>query len=429
MNFNFINKIQQIYIILLIFLFACSQNDTSINFTISDLPEDINQSIIYKTPNDDINIFKNDEHYEILKSDEYTKLYWPTISSDNSLLAYSYIKEQQTDYKIGINILNLQNLESNEIYSSLDPTKNLLSNNIPHYMGWSPTNNILNFTTPTNNYPSLYVYKYDIDTSEKIIDFGPLWVNWGENDLLSVHRRDKRFVFEINQQHTKLIDTESVSMFYRIDPWFYQNNKIDQIVSIYQNYDVVSIFKSDIHKNNNILITDVNEYSMINISPDKNFLSILSSETYPSSIYNNFKLVNLNSNETILNYENYPIGYFWSPDSSKILLITKPRNTNVYDINIVYTNDLSVRKLQSIKLSDEQLEMIVFSDQFSASHNLWSSDSSELIIAGSIEFDKTVDETGINGPDNNFNIIKISNLNSNPTTTILFPGLLGYWTN
>ena len=429
MNFNFITKILLFNILLLIFLFSCSLNDSDLNLSVSDLPDNISKSIIYKSLTDDIKIYKNDKHYEILKSDDYTKLYWPTISSDNSLLAYSYIKEQQTDYKIGINLLNLQNLENNEIYSSSDSTKNLLSNNIPHYMGWSPSNNILNFTTPTNNYPSLYVYKYDIDTSEKIIDFGPLWVNWGANDLLSVHRRDKRFIFEINQQHTKLIDTESVSMFYRIDPWVNQNNNIDQIISIYQNYDVVSIFKSDIQKNNNILITDVNEYSMINISPDKNFLSVLSSETYPSSIYNNFKLFNLNSNETILNYENSPIGYFWSPDSSKILLITKPRNTNVYDINIVYTNDLSVRKLQSIKLSDEQLEMVVFSDQFSASHNLWSSDSSELIISGSIEFDKTVSETGINESDNNFNIIKISNLDSNPTTTILFPGLLGYWTN
>jgi len=78
-----------------------------------------------------------------------------------------------------------------------------------------------------------------------------------------------------------------------------------------------------------------------------------------------------------------------------------------------------------LKLSTEQLEMIIFSDQFAQSHNIWSQDSSKLLISGNLFFNKVEDEI----IDKNPNIILISDLDTNPKSEILFDGSIAYWTN
>ena len=79
----------------------------------------------------------------------------------------------------------------------------------------------------------------------------------------------------------------------------------------------------------------------------------------------------------------------------------------------------------TFKLSPEQLEMIIFSDQFSLSHNIWSPDSLKLLISGNLVFNNVHDNT----VDKNPNIILISDLNTNPKSEILFNGSIAYWGN
>ena len=106
---------------------------------------------------------------------------------------------------------------------------------------------------------SFYKQK-NTNKSEKLVDFGPLWVNWNDNNSLSVHRRDKRFIFEITEDNSQLTNTENVSLYYRIDAWLNNN----EIISIFQDFDVVGIVKSDLANKQNSLIENINEYSMIN---------------------------------------------------------------------------------------------------------------------------------------------------------------------
>ena len=157
----------------------------------------IHNSIIYKNENGDLNLLtENENNIEFTKSDINTKYFWPTISNDNKFISYSYVIEQIVDYKIGINILNIANNQTYEIYSEINPLKNILSNHIPHYMTWSLTENILSFIIPTEDYPALYLHKTsNTNHIKKLVENGPLWINWNENNNLSVHRGNKRLIF------------------------------------------------------------------------------------------------------------------------------------------------------------------------------------------------------------------------------------------
>ena len=156
------------------------------------------------------------------KSDVNTKYFWPTISSDNNFISYSYVIEQIVDYKTGINVLDILNNNTYEIYSDISPVKNGLSNEIPHYMAWSLIDNILSFVVPTGNYTALFLHKTsNINHVKKLVENGPIWINWNENNKLSVHRRSKRLIFDINNSITNLINTNDVSPFYRLDAWEY----------------------------------------------------------------------------------------------------------------------------------------------------------------------------------------------------------------
>ncbi|GIT12592.1 MAG: hypothetical protein CM1200mP33_7780 [Chloroflexota bacterium] len=88
----------------------------------------------------------------------------------------------------------------------------------------------------------------------------------------------------------------------------------------------------------------------------------------------------------IIQITNAPVGYFWSPDSSKIFLFTASQNNGYYVLYILNIENLELKKIFTLKLSTEQLEMIIFSDQFAQSHNIWSPDSSKLLISGNLFF-------------------------------------------
>ena len=198
------------------------------------------------------------------------------------------------------------------------------------------------------------------------------------------------------------------------------------IFSVYQNdAKYKHIVKDDILNNTSKFLNTSEDYPLINISPDKSYLSVLKSEFHPTVLYDSFVLYKTKDMSEIIEITNVPIGYFWSPDSNKIALFTANQNNEYYDLYILYIDNLELKKMFTFKLSPEQLEMIIFSDQFSQSHNIWSPDSSKLLISGNLVFNNVNN----NSIDKNSNIILISELNSNPKSEILFNGSIAYWGN
>ena len=429
-KFNYKNLKLFLYLCILLFIINCTfNNDDSSNIDIIEISQEINNSIIYKNDNGDLNIFNEDGNNIVFaKADVNTKYYWPTISMDNNFISYSYVTEQIIDYKIGIKILDILNNNTYEIYSEINPIKNVLSNDIPHYMAWSLIDNILSFVVPTENYPALFIHKTsNINNVNKLVENGPIWLNWNENNQLSVHRRSKRLIFNINNSITNLINTNDVSPFYRLDAWGSLDATSNDIYSVFQNdAKFKHIIKSDILNNTFEFINSSEDYPLINISPDKLYLSVLKSKIHPTALYDSFILYKTkNMSEKIIEITNAPLGYFWSPDSSKIALFTANQNNGYYDLYILNIENLELKKIFTLKLSTEQLEMIIFSDQFAQSHNLWSPDSSKLLLSGNLYFNNIDDEI----LDKNPNIILISDLDSNPKSEILFDGSIAYWTN
>ena len=430
MKNSILNSLKLIlYSFILLLVLNCNLNNQvqiDKNITINSL--DITNSIIYKNENGDLNLLtENGNNIIFVKSDINTKHFWPTISNDNKFISYSYVIEQIVDYKIGINILDIANNKTYEIYSETNPLKNVLSNQIPHYMAWSLTENILSFVIPTENYPALYLHKTsNIKYTKKLVENGPIWISWNENNTLSVHRRSKRLIFNINNSITNLIHIKEVSPFYRIDAWGSLNPITHNIFSVYQNdAKYKHIVKDDILNNTSKFLNTSEDYPLINISPDKSYLSVLKSEFHPTALYDSFVLYKTKDMSEIIEITNAPIGYFWAPDSNKIALFTANQNNEYYDLYILNIDNLELKKMFTFKLSPEQLEMIIFSDQFSQSHNIWSPDSSKLLISGNLVFNNINN----NSIDKNSNIILISELNSNPKSEILFNGSIAYWGN
>jgi len=418
-----------LYSFILLLVLNCNlNNQVQIDKDITINSLDITNSIIYKNENGDLNLLtENGNNIIFVKSDINTKHFWPTISNDNKFISYSYVIEQIVDYKIGINILDIENNKTYEIYSETNPLKNVLSNQIPHYMAWSLTENILSFVIPTENYPALYLHKTsNIKHTKKLVENGPIWISWNENNKLSVHRRNKRLIFNINNSITNLIHINEVSPFYRIDAWGSLNPMTHNLFSVYQNdAKYKHIVKDDILNNTSKFLNTSEDYPLINISPDKSYLSVLKSEFHPTVLYDSFVLYKTKDMSEIIEITNVPIGYFWSPDSNKIALFTANQNNEYYDLYILNIDNLELKKMFTFKLSPEQLEMIIFSDQFSQSHNIWSPDSSKLLISGNLVFNNVNN----NPIDKNSNIILISELNSNPKSEILFNGSIAYWGN
>ena len=417
-----------LYSFILFLVLNCnSDNSENNNIDITLNSQKITNSIIYKNQNGDLNILNEaGKNIVFAKTDINTEYFWPTISNDNKFISYSYVIAQIVDYKIGIKVLDTVNNNTYEIYSETNPLKNILSNHIPHYMAWSLMDNILSFVVPTEKYPTLYLHRTsNMNHINKLVENGPIWINWNENNNLSVHRRNKRLIYNINNSITKLININEVSPFYRIDAWGSLNPTSHDIFSVYQNdAKYKHITKSDISNDTSIFINTSEDYPLINISPNKLYLSVLKSKFHPTVLYDSFVLYKTNDMSEVIEITNAPIGYFWSPDSNKIALFTANQNNEYYDLHILTIDNLELKKMFTFKLSSEQLEMIIFSDQFAQSHNIWSPDSLKLLISGNLVFNNVNDSV-----DKNPDIILISDLNSNPKSEILFNGSIAYWGN
>ena len=317
-KFTYKNLKLFLYLCILLFIINCTfNNDDRSNIDIIEISQEINNSIIYKNDNGDLNIFNEDGNNIVFaKADVNTKYYWPTISMDNNFISYSYVTEQIIDYKIGIKILDILNNNTYEIYSEINPIKNVLSNDIPHYMAWSLIDNILSFVVPTENYPALFIHKTsNINNVNKLVENGPIWLNWNENNQLSVHRRSKRLIFNINNSITNLINTNDVSPFYRLDAWGSLGVTSNDIYSVFQNdAKFKHIIKSDILNNTFEFINSSEDYPLINISPDKLYLSVLKSKIHPTALYDSFILYKTkNMSEKIIEITNAPLGIFGLP--------------------------------------------------------------------------------------------------------------------
>jgi hypothetical protein len=168
---------------ILILVLNCNlYSDNSPDIDIAVIPQEINNSIIYKNVNGDLNILTEDgTNFLFAETDVNTKYFWPTISHDNKFLSYSYVIEQIVDYKIGIKVLDIINNNTYDIFSETNSIKNVLSNQIPHYMAWSLKDNILSFVVSDENYPALYLHKTsNVKNIKKLVGNGPIWINWNE---------------------------------------------------------------------------------------------------------------------------------------------------------------------------------------------------------------------------------------------------------
>ena len=78
------------------------------------------------------------------------------------------------------------------------------------------------------------------------------------------------------------------------------------------------------------------------------------------------------------------MAFFWSPDGSKIALVTPNASRNAFQWEVVDSRTGATIRVVEFIPSSDLLTVLAFFDQYAYSHQVWSPDSRYLVFTGSL---------------------------------------------
>ena len=115
-----------------------------------------------------------------------------------------------------------------------------------------------------------------------------------------------------------------------------------------------------------------------------------------SGLFRNLMLAERETGETRLLVEGPVVAFFWSPDDSRIAFVTLSEERTTFQWKVVDVRTGRVRPLDAFKPSSFESFFLSFFDQYIQSTEIWSADSSTIVMAGTVFFGgQPVDEPGI----------------------------------
>ena len=115
-----------------------------------------------------------------------------------------------------------------------------------------------------------------------------------------------------------------------------------------------------------------------------------------SGLFRNLMLADRETDESRLLVEGAVVAFFWSPDDSRIAFVTLSEERTAFQWKVVDVRTGRVRPLDAFRPSSFESFFLSFFDQYIQSTEIWSADSSTIVMAGTVFFGgQPVDEPGI----------------------------------
>lgn len=267
---------------------------------------------------------------------------------------------------------------------AVDPTSQSgVGPGVPHFSAWSPDGDRIALTTSGEfGIGSMMLGSYSGENSKGLAVGAPLYINWApDGSAILVHQDAGLYIISVDGATSgipKAIGTGSIS--FNSPSWAPDSESFVHVESIGGDTSIVITRPSNLGTQR--IIGNGDTRVGLGWSPDGGQIAITRSS---GAAFHTLSIYDLESGEERTVHEGETRAFWWSPDGKKLAIIEDSSEIEfAHRWSIIDVESGQLTPLVTQVTSDEFLIVQVFFDQYAESHNIWSPDSSQIVISGAV---------------------------------------------
>ena len=359
---------------------------------------------------------------------------WPTWSPDANTIVYSGVIEDGGELQLNLYASDNSGTANRVLYASEPGEVGLLAQGVVHYPLWSPDGNHLAFIATTADGLSLFMDDLrDNPEAQRLLDDGPLWMSWSQDSSsLAVHRGVDHFLIGGEDLVTpQQLNIREIG--YRVPAL----HPVDGSLTLRTQPGALNASVSSVRLDGpNVMsvtpLRRVEGEAAFLWSPTGRHLAVAEATQYlmyrdtALRIYNGISLLTVGESQDVIELELPVLAYFWSPDGTKIVLVTLSEKQTALSWALYDVESDERTRLVDFAPSAEQLTIFQFFDQYAYSHTVWSPDSSSIVFAGDLLTDSVTASLGRHPGHSSFHIVVVD-VEPVAEAHVITEGIMGFW--
>jgi TolB protein len=249
-----------------------------------------------------------------------------------------------------------------------------------HYEMWSPDGERLALIAPNQASDSLELTEPALDGGEPefIARDAPLYIQWSpDSKLLAVHDQQHLIIRDLDGDRE---DLHRASLSYRVPSFSADSASIALVADVEGEQHLIS---RKIDGGEETRLWRVSTGAVFAWSPtDPDIIAATVRSALLSFDYDGLAVFDVATGVRRVIYEGEVFAFWWSPDGSRIAVVTDGRDFFQWEVIEVESGD--VMELAQFRPAPDFVTYLQFFDQFGPSHQVWSADSTSLVFAGGV---------------------------------------------
>jgi TolB protein len=311
---------------------------------------------------------------------------WPTWSPDGTQLVVSHYADLGRRRVAALTLIEPPSSEETYLQITRRGQVDRVAEGTFHFPLWSPDGAQLALIAPNDSSTALLLTVGDVVAREAgravgVAVGGPIYLTWSpDSTLMAIHHRD-RLLFKDDQG--ELFDTARSSIRYRVPAVSSDSASIAYVADL---GDGERLIARTISTGEERELVPVRTEAAFAFSPaDPEVLAVVVRAEEASAAYAGISLVNAARGGESALYEETVYAFWWSPDGTKIALVSTSPDSFTWVIVDIATSEATT--LAHFIPTPEFTTYMQFFDQFGLAQDIWSADSTAITFAGHMASD------------------------------------------
>ena len=320
---------------------------------------------------------------------------WPTWSPDGSRLAVSRVPGRAVRTIAALVVIEPPSREESYVHETRRGGRvDRVADQTLHYIHWSPDGTRLAFVAPERGRRFLRLYEApSLDALEAgdprgIVDNAPIYFVWSpDSSRMLVHQAERLMLVD---EDGDIEDLERRSFAYRVPAFSPDSESIAYVAQVDGEEQLVA---RRLDEGTEVELMRVRTEAVFAWPPSgQGGLAVTLRARSTSIEYDDLWIIDGDTGERQRLYDGSVIAFFWSPDGTKLAIVTPSSGGLRWSVLAVESGEGT--KLATFSPSPVFTTYLGFFDQFAPSHLIWSADSKAIVFAGDV-----LEEGSARGPN------------------------------
>jgi len=326
---------------------------------------------------------------------------WPTWSPDGAKLAVSRVQlRSEREATVSIQVIEAITGRADTIYTNEVPA--LIADGVPHYLYWAPDGRSLGFIASTPRGLTLFVASVSSNEAPVTVETGaPLYFSWANDSrgLLLHSGPEIKLVPSLADGGSSLALGSDNG--FRVPAYTPTDSsggpRLAYVAHDEDGRQLMVANRGALEQEQAQPVLEVGPFSAFLWSPDGTQLAVADRVDPGGPAFQRLRVVTIKAPdlETGQVTEVDPqvesiaaedlLAFYWSPDGHRLAWVALDPEQRLFQWRVSVSDAADPKDLFRFQPSGEFFTLLSFFDQYAYSHSPWSPDSSQLVVAGSLE--------------------------------------------